>query len=77
MKELWLELDPKLPNDKKGKLLSSASEICDTVLVEPADVDAAKKAGNKTASVGGTVDITVLPVFDSEKVKELKSQNKT
>jgi len=77
MKELWLELDQTVSEDKKTKLLSCASELCDAVLVEPTDIEDAKKAGNKTASVSGDVDVVVLSVFCAPKVKELKSQNKT
>ncbi|MFA5363819.1 MAG: 3-dehydroquinate synthase II [Candidatus Bathyarchaeia archaeon] len=77
MKELWIELDSTLSGNKKTKLLNLAAQHCDAVLVDPQDVETAKQAGNKVASVSGNVDVTVLPVFDSEKLKALKNQNKT
>ena len=42
MKELWLELDTSLPEDKKSKLLKSAAQFCDAVLVDAKDIKKAK-----------------------------------
>lgn len=68
MKELWLELDPSLSDAKKTKLLKSAAVFCDAVIVDPQDVEPAKKLGNKTASTS-EADITVLSCLDSAKLK--------
>ncbi|UCC58153.1 MAG: 3-dehydroquinate synthase II [Candidatus Bathyarchaeum sp.] len=77
MKELWVELDESLPEDKKGKLLKSAAQFCDAVFVGAKDVENAKKTGSKVASVSGEPDINVLSVFDREKMKELKGKGKS
>ena len=44
MKELWIEIDESLPERQKGKLLTSAAQFCDAVLVEAKDVEKAKKS---------------------------------
>jgi 3-dehydroquinate synthase II len=77
MKELWIELDESLPENQKSKLLKSASQLCDAVLVDAEDVKKAKKAGIKAASVSGEADINVLSVLDSMKLKELKAKGRT
>jgi len=76
MKELWLEIDASLPETQKTKLLKSAAQTCDVVLVEAVDVEKAKNSGIKSASTSKEADITVLSVFDSEKLKELKAKGK-
>ena len=77
MKELWLELDVSLPENQKTKLLAQAAEACDAVLVDNEDLEFAKKSGLKAASTSENADIVVLSVFDSEKLKALKAQNRT
>jgi len=77
MKELWLELDVSLPENQKTKLLASAAEACDAVLVDEKDLVDAKKSGLKAASTSENTDIVVLSVFDSEKLKALKAENRT
>ncbi|MGD9130196.1 MAG: 3-dehydroquinate synthase II [Candidatus Bathyarchaeota archaeon] len=77
MKELWVELDESLPENQKSKLLKSASQLCDAVLVDAKDVEKAKKAGIKTASTSEEADVTVLSVFDPEKLKVLKAKGTT
>jgi 3-dehydroquinate synthase II len=76
MKELWLELEPSLSDDKKTKLLQSAAVFCNAVLVDANDVAAAKNVGVTVASVSQDADIPVLSVFDSKKVAELKATSK-
>ncbi len=77
MKELWLEIDISLPENQKSKLLKSASQTCNAVLVDAKDVEKVKKAGVKAASVSGEADINVLSVLDSMKLKELKTKGRT
>ena len=77
MKELWIELDESLPENKKAKLLKSAAQTCDAVLVAAKDVEQAKKAGIKVASDSGEADVTVVSVFDKEKVRALKAAGRT
>jgi 3-dehydroquinate synthase II len=77
MKELWLKIDANLPDAQKTKLLKSAAQTCDAVLVEAVDVAKAKSSGIKVASTSKEADITVLSVFDSEKLKVLKATDKT
>jgi len=76
MKELWLEIDVSLPETQKTKLFKSAAQTCDVVLVEAGDLEKAKNSGIKSASTSKEADITVLSVFDSEKLKELKAKGK-
>ena len=76
MKELWIELDESLPENKKTKLLASAAQTCDAVLVAEKDVENAKKAGIKVASVSVEADVTVVATFDKEKVKALKAADR-
>ncbi|MCW4015548.1 MAG: 3-dehydroquinate synthase II [Candidatus Bathyarchaeota archaeon] len=77
MKELWLEIDANLPENQKTKLLKSAAQSCDVLLVDGTDVAKAKTFGVKVASTSGDADITVLSVLDSGKLKALKTQDKT
>ncbi|MCW3976494.1 MAG: 3-dehydroquinate synthase II [Candidatus Bathyarchaeota archaeon] len=77
MKELWIEIDESLPEDKKSSLLNSAAQFCDAVLVAAKDVENAKKTGIKVASDSGEPDITVVSIFDREKVKTLKAKGRT
>jgi 3-dehydroquinate synthase II len=77
MKELWLELDASLPENQKTKLLASAAQAWDAVLVDEKNIEIVKKSGLKAASTSENADIVVLSVFDSEKLKALKAQNKT
>ena len=74
MKELWIEIDPGLPENQKIKLLKSAAQTCDIVFVDAEDLEKAKNSGIKTASTSAEADITVLSVFDYEKLKELKAK---
>jgi len=76
MKELWIEIDESLPEDQKSRLLNSAAQFCDAVLVDAKDMEKAKRAGIKAASVSVEADITVLSVFDSKKLKELKAKGR-
>jgi 3-dehydroquinate synthase II len=77
MKELWIEIDESLPEDQKNRLLNSAAQFCDAVLVGAKDVELAKKTGSKVASGSGEHDITVVSIFDREKVKELKAKGRS
>jgi 3-dehydroquinate synthase II len=77
MKELWIEIDKSLPEKQKSKLLNSATQFCDVVLVGAKDVENAKKTGMKVAAVSGEPDITVLSAFNGETVKELKRKGKS
>jgi len=77
MKELWIEIDESLPENQKNMLLNSAAQTCDAVLVAAKDVELAKKTGSKVASGSGEPDITVVSIFDREKVKELKAKGRT
>ena len=77
MKELWLEIDTNLPETQKTKLLKTAAQTCDAVLVDANDVAKAKTFEIKVASTSEEADITVLLVFDPEKVKALKAKCKT
>jgi 3-dehydroquinate synthase II len=74
MKELWLEIDANLPETQKTKLLKSAAQTCDAVLVDKKEIAKAKNSGITSASTFPEADITVLSVFDSEKLKELKAK---
>jgi 3-dehydroquinate synthase II len=76
MKELWLEIDHSLPETPKTKLLKSAAQTCDVVLVDVKDIEKAKNSGIKSASTSPEADITVLSVFDSEKLKALKAKGR-
>jgi 3-dehydroquinate synthase II len=77
MKELWIEIDESLPEDQKSRLLNSAAQFCDAVLVGAKDVELAKKTGCKVASGSGEPDITVVSIFGREKVKELKAKGRS
>ena len=77
MKDLWLEVDVSLSDAQKTKLLKSAAQICDVMLVDEQDVAQAKSFGVKVASSSPEADIVVLSVLDSEKVKALKVNGRT
>jgi 3-dehydroquinate synthase II len=77
MKELWLEIEASVPETQKTKLLKSAVKTCDGVLVDPKDVEKAKKAGVKAASTSEEADIVVLSALDPEKLKLLKAKGIT
>jgi 3-dehydroquinate synthase II len=76
MKELWLEIDANLSETQKTKLLKSAAQTCDAVLVDEKDVTKARSSGIKAASTSEEADINVLSTFDSEKVKVLKAKGR-
>jgi 3-dehydroquinate synthase II len=77
MKELWIEIDESLSENQKTKLIKSAVQTCDAALVDTKDITEAKSSGIKTASTSEEADITVLSVFDSKKLKELKAKSRT
>jgi 3-dehydroquinate synthase II len=77
MKELWLEIDVSLSETQKTSLLKSVAQTCDVLLVDEKDVTKAKNSGIKVASTLEEADITVLSVFDSEKLKVLKAKGRT
>jgi len=77
MKELWIEIVESLPADQKSRLLNSAAQFCDAMLVGAKDVELAKKTGSKVASGSGEPDINVVSIFDREKVKELKAKGRS
>ncbi len=77
MKELWLEIDASLSETQKTKLLKSAAQTCDAVLVDGKDIATAKESGIKVASASEEADITILSTFDSEKLKALKAKSRT
>ncbi len=76
MKELWLEIDVNIHEDQKTKLLKSAVQTCDALLVDRKDIATAKNSKVNIASTADEADIIVLSVFDSEKIKLLKSIGK-
>jgi 3-dehydroquinate synthase II len=77
MKELWLEIDVNISEDQKTKLLKSVAETCDVLLVDRKDIATARNSKVNIASTTNEADIIVLSVFDSEKVKLMKSNGKT
>ncbi|MGQ9459677.1 MAG: 3-dehydroquinate synthase II [Candidatus Bathyarchaeaceae archaeon] len=77
MKELWIEIDKSLSNELKNTLLSSAAQICDTILVGAEDMEKARKTGVKIATSSGECDIIMLEAFDESKVSELKGMGRT
>ncbi|MHA2408228.1 MAG: 3-dehydroquinate synthase II, partial [Candidatus Ranarchaeia archaeon] len=76
MKELWIEMDPNISENQKIELLKFSALNCDTVLVDAKDIKKAKNSGNNVASSLEEGDIIVLPVFDSEKLNELKTKGR-
>ncbi len=77
MKELWIEIDNSLPKEEKNKLINSAPQFCDVLLVNGEYVEEVKKSGSKVASASGDPDIIVLPAFDREQIKKLKRRGKS
>lgn len=77
MKELWLEIDAYLPEAQKTKLIKSAVQTCDALLIDNKDIPKAKNSGIKTVSSSEEADIIILSVFDPEKLKRLKSEDRT
>jgi 3-dehydroquinate synthase II len=77
MKEVWLEINANLPENQKTKLLKSAVQTCDAVLVNANDVAMAKKSGIKVASTSEKANITILTVFNPEKLRTLKANGRT
>jgi 3-dehydroquinate synthase II len=77
MKELWLQLDSSLSKNRKTKLLNSATQTSDVVLVDSKDTETVKKFGIKTASTSTEANIIVLSVFDQEQLKFLKDKGRT
>lgn len=77
MKELWLEIEVNIHEDQKTKLLKSAAQTCDVLLVDRKDIATARNFEVNIASTADEADIIVLSIFDTEKVKLLKSNGKT
>ncbi|MEJ2272067.1 MAG: 3-dehydroquinate synthase II [Candidatus Bathyarchaeota archaeon] len=77
MKELWIELDNNLSENKKTKLLQSAVRTSDVALVNEKDVIKAKEFGMKVASESEESDIIVLSEFNPRSLKLLKAKGKT
>ncbi len=76
MKELWVELNESLPNDLKDRLLKSAAQVCDAVLVGARDVKNARRTGARIASSSGDCDIHVLEALDEKRIAELKKMGR-
>jgi 3-dehydroquinate synthase II len=77
MKELWLHMDSSLSENQKTKLLNSATQTCDVVMVDPKDLGTVKEFKLKTASISTEANIIVLSIFDQEKLKFLKAKGRT
>ncbi len=77
MKELWIEIDEKISEDLKRKLLSSATKICDAVSIGIGDLAKTKKIGTKIAARSGECDIIVLDAFDEDELNKLKRMGRT
>lgn len=77
MKELWIEIDGSLPEEQKTKLMNSATQFCDVLLVGIEDVENAKNTGSKAASASGDSDIVLLSTLDREQLKKLKGRGKS
>ncbi|MGQ9539083.1 MAG: 3-dehydroquinate synthase II [Candidatus Bathycorpusculaceae bacterium] len=77
MKEIWVSIDEKAPQNVNERLLELATDVCDAVYFDGRPLKDIKKTGIKTASSSGNCDIYVLDVFNVQKVEELKSLGKT
>lgn len=76
MKELWIEIPESFPDDLKHQIIKSASAVCDVILTSTKDEKEAEKSGVKIASSSLESDISVLSVFEEEKVNTLKNVGK-
>jgi 3-dehydroquinate synthase II len=77
MKEFWLEIESTLSETQKIKLLKFAAQNCDIVQVDEEDIAKAKDYGNKVASSSLDADVIVFSALNPEKIKELKTKNRT
>jgi len=76
VKEFWVELKESKSDNLKKTLLKSAAQVCDVLLVEPEDIENAKKTGARVASSSGDCDILIVDSFDGKKVSDLKRMGK-
>jgi len=51
MRELWIKVDPSLNKDDKKGLINATHSICSAYMVEPKDVETARKNGAKKAEL--------------------------
>lgn len=75
MKELWVKLRESIPDDLRSSLLKLAAQVCDVLLVEPRDIESAKKTGVKVAANSGNCDILVVEDYE-KRISELRESGK-
>ncbi len=75
MREVWLQIERRLPTDQKKKLLSAAMPLCDVVIVDENDVDMAKQAGLGVIVAQSRGDIELCG-SDKQTISKLKTAGK-
>lgn len=74
MRELWVRVDPSMPEEKKGAFIAATSAFCSAHVVDPADVDLARGAGSRIVVSPGRGDILLVDSVD--KVAQAKKRKK-
>lgn len=77
MKELWIKIDEFASPNVKKRLLKTAMQMSDTLLVEACDANEARKTGLRVATSSDECDILMLEVLDEERLIELKRKGRT
>ncbi len=75
MKELWVELEDRLPEDVKSLILGECKNLCNAVLVGKETLKLATDLGLKTVSKT-QAQITLLEKLEEDLVKKLKEEKK-
>ena len=77
MKEIWVEIDPNLPEEAKLKLLKACEGKCQAAIVEEKLIDEAKKLNVKPASEKHGEIIVFGEEAQPKAIAEAKSKGKT
>ena len=75
MRELWIKINPSLPEKEKKALIKETSDLCSAYILEPADVGLARQAGAKTIASSEKGDILLTDRTDE--VSSAKASQKT
>ncbi|MFQ5762122.1 MAG: 3-dehydroquinate synthase II [Candidatus Bathyarchaeia archaeon] len=73
MRELWLRIEPTLPDEVKSSLAEAAKKANATILADKTDVARFKALGLRVAAPSG--DIEVLEEIQPAKIKQIKEED--
>jgi 3-dehydroquinate synthase II len=75
MRELWIKVDPSLEDKEKKRLIEKTASISTALIVEPEDVELARKSGAKTV-VSSSEDGDIMLVRSLKDIMNAKKEDR-